>query len=65
MLQMPVRFCGHRASLEAAARASGLPTALIVDAGRTQVAPGSATVLAIGPGEVARIDRVTGDLKLL
>ena len=30
------------------------------DAGRTQVAPGSRTVLAIGPAPAAEIDVVTG-----
>ena len=32
------------------ARESGLPCDLIVDAGRTQIAPGSKTVVGIGPG---------------
>ena len=53
----------HR--LQSAARGAGLPTAAIKDAGRTQVAPGSATVLAIGPGPKAAVDSVTGALKLL
>ena len=34
-------------------------------AGRTQVAPGSRTVLAIGPAPKSAIDAVTGHLKLL
>lgn len=38
---------------------------LIRDAGRTQIAAGSATVLAIGPALVAEIDAITGHLKLL
>ncbi|CAO1427798.1 unnamed protein product [Diamesa tonsa] len=38
---------------------------LIRDAGRTQIAAGSATVLAIGPALVADIDEITGHLKLL
>ena len=32
------------------ARENGLPCDLIVDAGRTQIAPGSKTVVGIGPG---------------
>lgn len=42
----------------------GLPVSLIQDAGRTQIAPGSRTVLGVGPGPADLIDRVTGDLKL-
>ncbi|KAL7646537.1 UNVERIFIED_CONTAM: hypothetical protein RMT77_001788 [Armadillidium vulgare] len=41
-----------------------LCTSLIQDAGRTQVAPGSLTVLGIGPGPIDLIDRITGHLKL-
>lgn len=33
------------------AKSVGLPVSQIIDAGRTQVAPGSKTVIAIGPGE--------------
>ncbi|CAF91050.1 unnamed protein product, partial [Tetraodon nigroviridis] len=46
------------------AKEVGLPVSLIQDAGRTQMAPGSRTVLGIGPGPADLIDRVTGDLKL-
>ena len=38
--------------------------ALVRDAGRTQVAAGTATVLAVGPGNAALIDQLTGHLKL-
>lgn len=37
----------------------------VEDAGRTQIAAGSQTVLAIGPAPVQEIDRITGHLKLL
>ncbi|XP_013856203.1 peptidyl-tRNA hydrolase 2, mitochondrial [Austrofundulus limnaeus] len=46
------------------AKQAGLTVSLIQDAGRTQIAPGSRTVLGIGPGPADLIDRVTGDLKL-
>ncbi|CAI5644470.1 peptidyl-tRNA hydrolase 2, mitochondrial [Oreochromis niloticus] len=46
------------------AKEVGLPVSLIQDAGRTQIAPGSRTVLGIGPGLADLIDSVTGDLKL-
>ena len=44
----------------AAAEAAGLPCEIIEDAGRTEVAPGSRTVLAIGPAPKAVIDKITG-----
>jgi len=47
------------------AKEAGLNTYLVCDAGRTQIEPGSVTVLAIGPGNSAEIDKVTGHLKLM
>jgi len=52
-------------ALEAAAREQGLPTYVVHDAGRTQIAAGSRTVLAVGPAPKSKIDRVTGGLSLL
>ena len=46
------------------ARALGLITSIIRDAGRTQIAAGSTTVLGVGPGPLELIDKVTGHLKL-
>jgi PTH2 family peptidyl-tRNA hydrolase len=43
----------------------GLTTALITDAGRTVVEPGTVTCLAIGPDDNEKIDRIVKDLKLL
>lgn len=48
-----------------AARDKNINTCLIRDAGRTQIAPNSKTVLAIGPAPVREIDQITGHLKLL
>lgn len=42
-----------------------LPSALIKDAGRTQVKPGTITSLAIGPCRSDHVDKITKDLKLL
>ena len=51
--------------LAAAASNSGLMSYLVVDAGRTQIAPNSKTVLAIGPAPKSQLDEITGHLKLL
>ncbi|KAH8710048.1 peptidyl-tRNA hydrolase PTH2-domain-containing protein [Phaeosphaeriaceae sp. PMI808] len=51
--------------LQAQAISLGLVAHVIHDAGRTQIASGSATVLGIGPGPKSVIDQVTGHLKLL
>ena len=51
--------------LQAKAMSMGLCAQVIHDAGRTQIASGSATVLGIGPGPKSVIDGVTGHLKLL
>ena len=42
-----------------------VPWCVIEDAGRTQIAPGTVTCLALGPAPEEHIDRITGDLKLL
>lgn len=42
-----------------------LPAALIVDAGHTQIPAGTSTAVAIGPAQEAKIDAITGALKLL
>lgn len=52
-------------TLLARARSLGLCAQVVRDAGRTQVASGSATVLGVGPGPRSVVDAVTGGLKLL
>ncbi len=44
---------------------SGLVCALITDAGRTVIEPGTMTSLGIGPDKEDKIDSVTGKLKMV
>jgi len=52
-------------TLQATAISLGLVAEVLADAGRTQIASGSHTVLGIGPAPKSVIDKVTGHLKLL
>nr|XP_031839459.1 peptidyl-tRNA hydrolase 2, mitochondrial [Nomia melanderi] len=47
------------------ARKVGLITAVIKDAGKTVLKPGTISVLGIGPGPKEVVDNLTGNLKLL
>ena len=47
------------------AKTAKLKTAVITDAGKTVIAPGTTTCMAIGPDDEEKIDRITGKLKLL
>ena len=51
--------------LKEVARKQDLSTALITDAGLTEIPFGTVTVLGIGPAEVIEIDKITGHLKLV
>lgn len=42
-----------------------LTTAIITDAGKTVIAPGTVTCLAIGPDVEEKIDKIAGELKLM
>ena len=58
--------CVHaQLALARAAEDAGIFTYLVVDAGRTQIAPGSRTVLAVGPAPKSLVDKITGHLRLL
>ena len=43
----------------------GIPVYLVEDAGRTQIAPGSKTVLGLGPAPVAVFEGISNHLKLM
>ncbi|KAL3316586.1 hypothetical protein Ciccas_004760 [Cichlidogyrus casuarinus] len=51
--------------LSDSAKDLGVINYIIHDAGRTQIAAGSATCIGIGPADVKLVDQVTGHLKLL
>ena len=42
-----------------------IPSCMISDAGHTQVDPGTVTVLGIGPEDSEKLDKVTGQFKLM
>ena len=46
-------------------KAAKLPSALILDAGKTAFKEPTHTCLAIGPEEASKIDKITGKLKLV
>ncbi|MBT3940708.1 peptidyl-tRNA hydrolase [Candidatus Woesearchaeota archaeon] len=47
------------------AKEQGLTTAVIADAGMTELKPGTVTACAIGPDKDDKIDQVTGNLQTL
>ncbi|PWY98461.1 peptidyl-tRNA hydrolase II [Testicularia cyperi] len=51
--------------LEKQAKLQGVAAKSIIDAGRTQIAPNTRTVLGIGPAPISIINQITGHLKLL
>jgi PTH2 family peptidyl-tRNA hydrolase len=52
-------------NLERHAKELGLPCALIVDRGLTEVPPNTITCVGIGPAPEGKVDKITGRLPLL
>lgn len=62
---LKVKDGDEMAKLAERARDAGLFWYLVEDQGRTQIAAGSHTVLAVGPAPRSEIDKVTGHLSLM
>ncbi|HJX02408.1 MAG TPA: peptidyl-tRNA hydrolase Pth2 [Candidatus Bathyarchaeia archaeon] len=52
-------------TLEEQSKELGLPCALIVDRGLTEIPPNTTTCLGIGPAPAEKVDKLTGRLPLL
>jgi len=66
MKKIVLRISGKKPLLDLYNRAKRkFPTALVKDAGLTQVKPGEPTCIAIGPAEEIDLTLLTRDLKLL
>jgi peptidyl-tRNA hydrolase len=64
-IALAVHSLSELAALQTQCEAMEIIHALISDAGRTELAQGTVTALAIGPAEDKAVDRITGAIALL
>lgn len=64
-IALKVRTLEEILEIKKKAEDSGLPVAIIADAGLTELEPGTVTALGIGPDDGKKIDKITGSLPLL
>lgn len=62
---LKVKDLGELEEFYGLAKKKKLACAMIKDAGHTTVKPGTITCVGIGPDRVAKIDEVTGTLKMM
>lgn len=62
---LKVESIQHLMEIKEKASKQGLPTAIVRDAGLTELPPGTITAVAIGPDDEKKIDKITGNLPLL
>lgn len=62
---LEVRTLAELEEIERRARAAGIPSVWVEDAGFTEVPPGTRTCLGLGPAPDAALDPITGGLPLL
>jgi PTH2 family peptidyl-tRNA hydrolase len=58
-------FLEDFSSIKEKAEKLDIPSVIIIDAGHTEIPPGTKTVLGIGPAPTNLIDQVTGNLSIL
>jgi len=47
------------------AERAGVASAIVIDAGLTEIPPGTVTALGLGPASATMLDKITGNLKLV
>ena len=62
---LKVKSKGALINIHKLAKKERLPSVLITDSGLTQIKSGTITCLGIGPANEIKIDKITGNLKLL